>query len=40
MFCTIFTALMTMVMKNSADKDPDPNYGATLFIKVHFNYIP
>ena len=25
-------------MKNSADKDPDPNYGATLFIKVHFHY--
>ena len=32
--CFFIVALMTMVMKNSADAQPDQNYGATLFIKV------
>ena len=32
--CFLIVALMTMVMKNSADAQPDQNYGATLFIKV------
>ena len=32
--CFLIIALMTMVMKNSADAQPDQNYGATLFIKV------
>ena len=34
LYCFLIVALMTMVMKNSADAQPDQNYGATLFIKV------
>lgn len=34
-FDVSFTAMMTMVMKNKADENPEANYGATLFRKNH-----